>query len=245
MEIFLDLDGLIADTISVMLHQCGLSKYRYNWPKGVYYVRDLFKLEGVEAEEAHTWKHVDIPNLYKNCVQMPDARRIVELVTAIDPEFHVCTACYGPHPRHRGDLIKGKIEWCQKFFGETFDRVIPIDDKSKLAAPHRLLIDDHVENVDKWREAGGDSFLYPRPWNDGNEENGLVRLEEFLKMHRTRILCPVCYKQMDLFSHPSEEVSDMGLAMLLGDSRRIHAAQSPECRNDVRWIHGCIREKVC
>ncbi len=38
-------------------------------------------------------------------------------------------------------------------------------DKSLLAGPYRILVDDHDENVRMFRALGGQAVLWPQPWN--------------------------------------------------------------------------------
>jgi hypothetical protein len=49
-------------------------------------------------------------------------------------------------------------EWLQK-------QVVVATEKRCCASRNALLIDDSEENVDLFREAGGEAILMPRPWN--------------------------------------------------------------------------------
>jgi hypothetical protein len=56
--------------------------------------------------------------------------------------------------------------------------------------------------------------------------------------YKTIARCPVCRTVFDEITHHEPEMSGMGGAMLLGPCRREHAAVSPACTTDPRWIRG-------
>lgn len=60
----------------------------------------------------------------------------------------------------------GKMLWIDAWLPEYVKRtIITQAPKHLLARPDTLLIDDKDENVDGFREAGGQGILVPRPWN--------------------------------------------------------------------------------
>jgi len=64
------------------------------------------------------------------------------------------------------DCLAGKLEWIQRYCPSWIQRQYLIGPPKYLCAkPDTLLIDDRVENVDCFREAGGQGMLVPRPWN--------------------------------------------------------------------------------
>jgi len=50
--------------------------------------------------------------------------------------------------------------------------------------------------------------------------------------------CPVCKKQIDVLTSPTKETSGYGEALILGDSRRAHAVESPQCVGAKGWERG-------
>jgi 5'(3')-deoxyribonucleotidase len=59
----------------------------------------------------------------------------------------------------------GKLDWVNKNIPCMTNNVIFNFDKSKLATPWSILIDDREETVEKFRAAGGIGILIPRTWN--------------------------------------------------------------------------------
>lgn len=60
-------------------------------------------------------------------------------------------------------------------------------------------------------------------------------------MDKYAVLCPVCKKQFDTYEG---EIGGMGPAMVLGDSRRDHGKESPQCKCHDDWYKGWILEPI-
>lgn len=69
-------------------------------------------------------------------------------------------------PMPNVESATGKMRWIAKNIPELYDRTLigPVP-KELLAAPDRLLIDDHDKFVGAFRAAGGNVIQVPRPWN--------------------------------------------------------------------------------
>ena len=59
----------------------------------------------------------------------------------------------------------GKTRWIQKHFGKNFRRYRMGPAKEFCAAEHTILIDDSDANVAKFEQHGGQTILFPQPWN--------------------------------------------------------------------------------
>jgi len=61
----------------------------------------------------------------------------------------------------------GKAIWCRENLPEWLQSQVfmTTHDKSRLARPRRLLIDDADHNCEAWQRQGGPVFQIPRPWN--------------------------------------------------------------------------------
>lgn len=59
----------------------------------------------------------------------------------------------------------GKRNWVKKHIPQYSKRLFLGADKSILAGPNKVLIDDNDKNVETFRAAGGKAILVPRPWN--------------------------------------------------------------------------------
>lgn len=163
MRILLDLDGVLANFYKVALHRCGAMHLYNNWPKGEWRMQDVLCLSDIEFG-----RRIDVNTIYDNMPLTPEATSIIAEVHELDPDYHICSAM-GMAAKYQAAMTKGKIEWCQRYLGRDFKRIIITDNKAELARSDRLLIDDADHNVESFIEAGGQAILYPRPWNHGNE----------------------------------------------------------------------------
>ena len=68
-------------------------------------------------------------------------------------------------PSQAPQSLAGKLAWLQDRFGEAFGDFIFARDKTPLARPDVLLIDDSDRNVDEFRKAGGEAICFPQQWN--------------------------------------------------------------------------------
>jgi len=74
----------------------------------------------------------------------------------------------------------GKLYWLKKHLGIKPKRVM-IGGAKHLMAGNGVLIDDYVENVHKFREAGGTALLFKQPWNSGYISYGWSEILDILK----------------------------------------------------------------
>lgn len=75
-------------------------------------------------------------------------------------DWRIATAPYN------ADGCKGRLQWIQEFAPNV--RWHLTDDKTDLAMPGRLLIDDNENNCKTWVARGGDSILVPSPHNSNH-----------------------------------------------------------------------------
>lgn len=73
-----------------------------------------------------------------------------------------CTQPFS-HP----ESLAGKYQWLHNHFGATMNNIIMTKEKWLLANPNCILIDDNVENVQRFQYRGGHGILFPQPWNTG------------------------------------------------------------------------------
>lgn len=82
-------------------------------------------------------------------------------------------ATQNPSHTNTVEVFSGKAEWIKYNLPRIWKekRFFIGPDKSFLAAPNRILIDDHEEgNCARWRKAGGPAIVFPRPWNTHREK---------------------------------------------------------------------------
>jgi 5'(3')-deoxyribonucleotidase len=87
-------------------------------------------------------------DLYKELKQMGDVT--------------ICTS-----PNADEACIIGKYRWGQKYLGLKTNDFMVGSKKFLMANKQNTLIDDYIENVNKFRVAGGGALLFKQPWNSG------------------------------------------------------------------------------
>ena len=156
MKIFLDLDGVLADFLTIAeLH------YDEEATPGVHGFHHQLGLEWpafMNGLESHQF--------WLNLPELPFAEEIVQMVLGrIDEtDLYFLSA-----PGFVANCAHQKLAWVKSFLCE-----ISIDIKTQLictsykdlfARNDRLLIDDNEENCARWEMEGGQAFLYPQRTN--------------------------------------------------------------------------------
>lgn len=72
---------------------------------------------------------------------------------------------FATSPSRSAGACSGKMLWVQKYFPEFERRTMIGAPKFLMGRSRSLLIDDWEKNLRPFREAGGQGFLLPRPWN--------------------------------------------------------------------------------
>lgn len=75
------------------------------------------------------------------------------------------TICTSPNADE--ECIIGKYRWAKRILGAKVKDFM-VGGKKFLMAGNGILIDDYIENVNKFRGAGGTAILFKQPWNSGN-----------------------------------------------------------------------------
>jgi 5'(3')-deoxyribonucleotidase len=78
---------------------------------------------------------------------------------------HYCDTYLCTSPAGSPTAAAGKLAWARTIPYLDPQRVLPMSHKELLAAPGRILIDDHIDNVNKFTRAGGTGILFPAKWN--------------------------------------------------------------------------------
>lgn len=158
-EIFLDLDGVVADLRTGMAEA---------WPSAPTFAG--YKTPNDPLDPVfETWFHEDIRwqegpvttvEFWSGLPAYPDAEALLQL------QRDLCICSSPGRLEFVAGAAAGKHAWCARR-GLTPHQVILADSRRKhlLAAPNRVLIDDTPQIVDRWNKAGGIGILYPQPWN--------------------------------------------------------------------------------
>lgn len=141
---------------------------------------DYFKDWGIDEDQF--WEPINAVGreFWATLPKLPWADDLIAMVEEIDPDFHICTK-----PSLRPDCMAGKLDWLQRQFGTRFRRYIFAPNKTPLAAPGRILIDDSDDNNRSWLLAGGQVVVCPQPWNVAAAEvdRRIESIREQLFMH--------------------------------------------------------------
>jgi hypothetical protein len=155
---FLDLDGVKVDFMAGALAVHG----RTLPPREIQY--DFWHQLGMSA--ADFWKPMD----RAFWAGLPWHKEGKALLAGLEDLFgpqRVVILTSGGHP----EAAAGKREWIEREVPHLAAAALICGGaKAHVAAPGKLLVDDHDPNVTAWRVAGGPAVLVPRPWNSRRDE---------------------------------------------------------------------------
>lgn len=169
-EIYIDIDGVLNRwLITHMSERLGRQLDYSDWP--VEYGWDCVSVYNHFAGPGRvitpdefwatvpesSWVNAPKSNLFDLLMEYPPlivGRQNVHIVTSV--------------PRDRNPVAySGKAIWCRRNLPEWLQSQVYMvtHDKSRLARPGRLLIDDADHNILAWRAQGGATLQVPRPWS--------------------------------------------------------------------------------
>lgn len=175
------MDGVLADFTLAAVEAFDRRELINNWPIGLQvderlgfpkYSREFWK----QVYEMHPdfWHHVK-PHTWAQTLWF--GLNEIAPVTILSK------------PDHNPASLYGKLCWLQR----TFDKSPFIDyvftrDKSVVAGPGKLLIDDDEETIRAWKKNGGIGVIFPMPWNMDTrpmyDESKIARVLEVVATHR-------------------------------------------------------------
>jgi 5'(3')-deoxyribonucleotidase len=160
-RIYIDLDGVLADFPQAASDLFG--------KPNPYVTPPYTSTQNVNMEEIFEMSTEDFCepmgyDYWLNIKPYPDAMHVVQLAESVVGEDNVFIAT-APVMTH--GCSDGKREWVHRHLGfEYLTRTYIGKKKYGYAHEHAFLIDDQHRNIDPFREYGGSTFLYPRPWNN-------------------------------------------------------------------------------
>lgn len=180
-RIFLDLDDTLNSfTMSVLgqVFGCGCGPYDYHR----YPVRAGFNLyaayramnpQSREYELGEFWDQIP-RSTWATTPKSQEYDTLLKECVGLVGRDNVCILT---SPTKCPECLAGKLEWIVANTPTWMHRQYLIGARKHFCArPDALLIDDHEENVNKFREHGGRAILVPRPWNKLWRENTLEYL---------------------------------------------------------------------
>lgn len=143
LDIFLDLDGVLADLRRGM-YDAWKPDFAYeDEEKLALWYRDRIRWTTGPVLTHEFWAGLPL---------FPWTLSLFERVK----KFGKVRICSNPgRPEFCAAAMAGKLKWCEQHLGLPPRRVVLVHEKYLLANNQRVLVDDSEENLDLWQKAGG------------------------------------------------------------------------------------------
>lgn len=163
-RIFLDLDGVMRDWDAGIWKLFHIEDPWGDEPRGWNDIQD-FICESCEIDKGQFWAAQDY-DFWRSLPYTKEALGVAEAVrdAALSGEVERVVLLTSPSM----DSAGGTQAWIRKNLPDFFraKQYLIGPAKDACANPTALLIDDSDANCSKFRLAGGDTILFPRPWNE-------------------------------------------------------------------------------
>lgn len=161
LEIFVDIDGVLADFVSASIAVHGGQYDEEAYPKLEWSIANVLGIT-----ESEFWAKIDAtePNFWPNLDPYPWALNLLESVRTRGRVSLLST------PSKHSSCHSGKRQWVDRWVSDC--ELILCKSKDLLSGPGRVLIDDNDGNCEKWRARGGTAILFPQPWNQNHALTG-------------------------------------------------------------------------
>ena len=182
MTVYLDLDGVLCDTITEMFRRFGRGKT----PKLMEGSYDTSTVLGIPDP----WSQFGA-DFFDLADWTPDGRDILAAVEEVAGKENICICTT---PTYEPDSAAGKLRWIRKNLPEYQRRYVLTREKWRLARPNSILIDDCEEVCRSFRDDAGQrqswergrTILVPRPWNPLHRFIGDIPL--YVRTHLVALL---------------------------------------------------------
>jgi hypothetical protein len=156
MKIFLDLDGVLVDFVGGSLAYHGKTipprEVRWDFPQQVGF--------------AGTWVGEfwdPLGRLFWS--SLPWTAEGQDLLSGLEGIVGQSRIVLATSPCKTEGGVEGKIDWIRTHLPAYARRFNVCPCKAEFAAPDKLLLDDHGDNVHSWVTGGDPDVRVPRPWN--------------------------------------------------------------------------------
>jgi hypothetical protein len=162
-KIYFDLDGVLTDCHMSALRAWGVTIDEYPFGRRV---KDIIDDRGfiVLTPDSHAefWGSFD-EDFWATLPKSKECDYLIDLGVKFAGQQNVWLASM---PSINPESYSGKALWVQNNLPTWIHKqLILIHDKSKLAMPGCILVDDSRRNCETFQSAGGRAILYKRPWN--------------------------------------------------------------------------------
>lgn len=162
MIIYLDMDGVVSNAHEAFLKAMGREDLIDNYPAGEF---NVDKVAGVSEKEM--WRTIEAQgrDLWAKMSELPWAHELYEELGKLGDVVFLTSPSQDP------ECLAGKLAWLQRFTKrKDFRDYIMTNLKDKLADRDCVLIDDRLENCEKFRDAGGNAILFPAAWQGKTDD---------------------------------------------------------------------------
>ena len=171
-SIFLDMDGVLVDLIRHSYTLAGVPESNLEeahaettaWDSMATVLTKYTKREWTSADFWAFWKY-EGDELWATAPWTAEGEELFKLCKEYAPTVLMTTPTIEP------SSAAGKMRWIQRNLLRADQRryaMCPC--KHLMARPTAMLIDDGPHNIEAFRKAGGATFTWPQPWNDGDRE---------------------------------------------------------------------------
>lgn len=153
-NIFLDMDGVLANWVKSVL-----KTFEIDVHEDEYDAWDAHK-KWVNVTDAQFWNKIEnTPNFWYDIEPYEWAKDFYNKLTSYG-NVYICTT-----PSRDPECYSQKVRWCVDKLGIRASSMILMKNKYFLANTNSTLIDDKIENVNKFIEHGGRGLLFKQSWN--------------------------------------------------------------------------------
>lgn len=158
LQIFFDLDGVLADFVGGALAHHGRSipfdEIRWGFPEQI----------GFDGpNDPAFWSPLGYD--FWRCLPVLDDG--MQALAHAEKLFGAKSIAILTAPCKTRGCLDGKRDWVAHHLPGYSRRLIFASAKGFLGGPNKVLVDDRDENIDSWQVTGGVGVLFPRPWNRG------------------------------------------------------------------------------
>jgi 5'(3')-deoxyribonucleotidase len=163
MQILIDLDGVVTDFVkgAAKLFQLEHDELLKQWIPGCY---EMEKTLGISTSKFFGKIEEAGEDFWANLEPFEYGIELFEFCQKLAP------TCFLSSPTLHPSCLSGKLKWMKKHFGSNFREYVLTPRKEKCARHDSLLVDDYVNNVDKFRQHGGNAILWPMITNPRHQE---------------------------------------------------------------------------
>jgi hypothetical protein len=153
--LFFDLDGVLADFVGGALAAHGRGDVPASSVPWC-----IEKALGIEPTAF--WAPLGF-DFWANLKPLPDGMRLFDRACVLMGADRIGLLT---SPCETHGCADGKRAWVKRHLPPAMSRRLFIGSAKELfAGPHKVLVDDHDANIDRFHEAGGATVQPPRPWN--------------------------------------------------------------------------------